>query len=174
MISNPIYQEIITRILTHQIQTAIPDDPMWYIAEDGMLDLRKLMEGFVDFWRRHGEVLLQGMPYHEAAPHLVFMAYLQRIVNSGGRIEREFAIGTGRVDLMVEYGGRQDVIEFKIHRNKFTLPDGLQQVSRYAKRLGLEIGYLVIFDRDDPTLFEDRGSLEKVEYDGITIVILRI
>jgi hypothetical protein len=144
------------------------------VAKDGTLDMRKLMGGFVDFWRRHGEILLKGLPYHEAAPHLVFMAYLQRIVNSGGRIEREFAVGTGRVDLMVEYGGHQDLIEFKIQRNKYTLPDGLQQVSRYAKRLGLGIGYLVIFDRNAPIPFEDRGSFEQVEHEGINILLLRI
>ncbi len=116
--ANPIYQEIISRVLTHQVQTSIPDEPAWYIGDDGCLDLRKLIGGFIDFWRRHGEVLLQGMPYQEAAPHLVFMGYLQRIINAGGRIDREFAIGTGRADLVTEYGGRGDGSVPKIMRNK--------------------------------------------------------
>ncbi len=173
VIANPIYQEIIPRVLTHQVQTAIPDQPAWFVAADGTLDMRKLIDGFIEFWRRHGEVLLRGMPYQEAAPHLAFMAYLQRIVNAGGRVEREFAIGTGRADLVVEFGGREDVIELKIMRGKYTLPDGLVQVARYAKRLGRDVGYLVIFDPNSDTPVEDRGEVEELEQDGIRIVLVR-
>jgi hypothetical protein len=64
------------------------------------------------------------------APHLIFMAYLQRIVNAGGRIEREFekefALGTTKADLFVAYGKREDVIELKLMRGGYTLPDGLK------------------------------------------------
>jgi hypothetical protein len=172
-ISNPIYAEIIPRVLTHQVQTGVPDEPAWYVAEDGTLDIPKLIDGFIGFWRRNGEVLLRGLPYHEAAPHLVFMAYLQRIVNAGGRIDREFAVGTGRADLFVDYGGRQDIIELKLKRGKYTLPDGLEQVSRYAKRLGTALGYLVIFDPTSDIPFEDRGSVEKHTQNGIRVVVLR-
>lgn len=171
-IANPIYREIIPRILSFQVQMAIPDEPAWFVAEDGTLNLPKLIEGFLDFWSRHGEVLLKGMPYQEAAPHLTFMAYLQRIVNSGGRIEREFAIGTGRADLVVNYGGREDVIELKLKRDKHTLPDGLEQVSRYAKRLGRDVGYLVVFDRKSSIPWEDRGEVEEMERDGVKVVVV--
>ncbi len=174
VIANPIYQEIIPRVLTHQVQTSIPDKPAWFVAPDGTLDVRKLIDGFIEFWRRHGEVLLRGTPYQEAAPHLAFMAYLQRIATSGGRIEREFAIGTGRADLVVEYGGRRDVIELKIMRGKYTLPDGLAQVARYAKRLGRPVGYLVIFDPKSETPFEDRGEVEEREQDGVKVVLVRV
>jgi hypothetical protein len=176
-IANPIYAEIIPRVLTHQVQTAIDEQPAWYVAADGTLDMEKLIGGFIEFWRRHGEVLLRGMPYKEAAPHLVFMAYLQRIVNAGGRIEREFALGTGRADLLVAYGGREDVIELKLMRGGYTLPDGLKQVARYAKRLGREVGYLVIFDRYGKAEmkgvdFEQRGKVESREQDGVRVVVL--
>ncbi len=46
-IANPMYQEIIPRVLTHQIQTAIPDKPAWFVAADGTLDLQKLINGFI-------------------------------------------------------------------------------------------------------------------------------
>ena len=173
-IANPIYQEIIPRVLNFHIQTCIPDQPAWFVADDGTLDLRKLIQGFIDFWQRHGEVVYHGMPYHEAAPHLIFMAYLQRIVNAGGRIDREFAVGTGRADLVVEYGGRQDVIELKIMRGKHTLQDGLTQVARYAKRLRRDVGYLVIFDPKTATPFEDRGEVEEIEHEGVTVVVVRV
>ena len=173
-IANPIYQEIIPRVLTFQLQTSIAETPAWYVAEDGTLDMRKLINGFLEFWREHGEVLLRGMSYQEAAPHLVFMAYLQRIVNAGGRITREFAVGTGRADLVVEFGGRRDVIELKLAHAYKSLERGLLQVSRYAKRLGRDVGYLVLFDRESDIPFEDRGEVEEVEQDGVTVVVVRV
>ena len=38
----------------------------------------------LEFWKEQGEVLAAGLPYHEVAPQLVLMAYLQRVVNGGG------------------------------------------------------------------------------------------
>jgi hypothetical protein len=171
-IANPIYQEIIPRVLTHQIQTAVPDKPAWFVAEDGCLDMMRLIEGFIRFWRRHGEVLLRGMPYHEAAPHLVFMAYLQRIVNSGGYIEREFAVGTGRADLVVDFQDRRDIIELKLLRGSYTRPEGVEQVARYAVRLSRDCGYLVIFDPSADTPWEERGRVESEHCQGVEVVVL--
>jgi hypothetical protein len=173
VISNPIYAEIIPRILNFHVQMGIYLKPQWFVADDGTLDLMKLIDGFLEFWQRHGEVLLKGMPYHEAAPHLVFMAYLQRVVNHGGVIEREFAVGTGRADLVTAFGGRQDVIELKLRRGNYTLTDGLEQVSRYAKRLGRDTGFLIIFDPKSATPWEERGEIEQVEHQGVTVVVVR-
>ena len=39
--------------------------------------------------------------FTEAGPHLMRMAFLQRVVNSGGRIEREYGLGRGALDLMI-------------------------------------------------------------------------
>ena len=171
-IANPIYQEIIPRILSYPIQMAIPDEPAWFVAEDGTLDIMQLIDGFIRFWRRNGEVLLRGMPYHEAAPHLVFMAYLQRIINSGGSIEREFAIGTGRADLMIDFKGRQDVIELKLLRGSYTRPEGVEQVARYATRLCRDRGYLVIFNPADDRPWEERGQLATEICNGIEVIVL--
>ncbi len=172
-IANPIYQEIIPRVLSSHVQAGIALEPAWFVADDDGLDIAKLIDGFLDFWREHGEVLLQGMPYHEAAPHLVFMAYLQRVVNADGRVERELAVGTGRADLVVERGPRRDVIELKLARAYKGLERGLEQVSRYAKRLGRDRGYLIIFDPKADTPWEERGEIEEIDRDGVTVVVVR-
>ena len=116
--------------------------------------------------------MTRSMPYHEAAPHLVFMAYLQRIINSGGSIEREFAIGTGRADLVVDFKGRQDVIELKLLRGSYTRPEGVEQVARYATRLCRDRGYLIIFDPADGRPWEERGRMETEQCDGVTVIVL--
>jgi hypothetical protein len=43
--------------------------------------------------------------YPEAFPHVLLQAFLQRVTNGEGRIEREYAAGRGRMDLAVEYHG---------------------------------------------------------------------
>ena len=172
-IANPIYQEIVPRVLTSHVQSAIALDPKWFVANDGTLDMNKLIAGFLEFWRENGEVLLRGMPYQEAAPHLVLMAYLQRVVNSGGSIQREFAVGTKRADLVVTFGGRKDVIELELASASKALERGLAQVASYAKCLGRDAGYLILFDTSGDTPWEDRGGVEEVESDGVTVVVVR-
>ena len=172
-IANPIYAEIIPRVLTYMLQTSIDEEPAWYVAEDGTLDMVKLVNGFIEFWRENGEVLLKGMKFQEAAPHLVFMAFLQRIVNAGGVIEREFALGTKRADLFLNYGGRKDVVELKLAGGYKYLKKGLEQVSQYAKKLGRDTGYLVIFDTGSKLEWEKRGEVEEIEHDGVKVVVLR-
>lgn len=173
-IANPIYQEIVPRILSSQVQAGIALSPAWFVADDGTLSISKLLDGFLEFWQENGEVLLRGMPYHEAAPHLIFMAYLQRVVNAGGAIQREFAVGTKRADLVVIFGGQKDVIELKLASASKALQRGLDQVSTYAKRLGRDRGYLVIFDPQSETPWDDRGEIEPVEHDGVTVVVVRV
>jgi len=171
-IANPIYQEIIPRVLSLHVQMAIPDKPAWFVAADGKLDMARLIDCFIDFWRENGEVLLRGMPYHEAAPHLVFMAYLQRVVNAGGRIVREFAVGTRRADLVVDFGGRSEVIELKLATAARAKERGVEQVSAYARRLGRDRGWLILFDPASTHPWEERGRIEEVAREGVTVVVV--
>ena len=70
-----------------------------WLRPDGRLDPDRLLGAFLAFWREHGQPLLGSAPYHEIAPHLVLMAFLHRVVNGHGTIQREYAVGSGRMDL---------------------------------------------------------------------------
>jgi hypothetical protein len=99
--------------------------------------------------------------YPEAFPHLLLQAFLQRVTNGEGRIEREYAAGRGRMDLAMEYRGVWNIIEIKLLRpgkNLETLmEEGKKQVLRYRESFSLSplcsaggkpaACYLVIFDR---------------------------
>ena len=76
------------------------------------------------------------------------MAFLHRVVN-GGTIEREYAIGRGRMDLVLRHGGETLATEIKVWRPGRPDPavQGLGQLDGYLAGLGLESGWLVIFDR---------------------------
>ena len=145
------------------MRRAIPRlSPIW-LRPDGTLDPEKLLEGFVSFWRQHGQPIMGAAPYHEIAPHLVLMAFLHRVVNGGGSLEREYAIGSRRMDLCLRYGGVTMAMELKVWRDgeKDPLKEGLAQIEGYLSGLGLETGWLVIFDRRSglPPI-EDRTTME--------------
>ncbi len=148
-VANPIYREIIVRDLAAAPTAFLPTIAPSWLRPDGRLDADKLLAAFVAFWRQHGEAMLKSAPYHEIAPHLVLMAFLHRVVNGGGTIDREYAIGSGRMDLCVRYGPDLLALELKVWREgePDPLDEGLQQLDGYLAGLGLATGWLVIFDR---------------------------
>ncbi|MCB9553805.1 MAG: ATP-binding protein [Myxococcales bacterium] len=154
-ISNPIYAEVITRTLSAGLEADKLPGPHGFVR-DGRLDLPALLLGFAEFWRQNGEIIAGKLDYHEVAPHLVLMAFLQRVVNGGGFVDREFGIGRRRLDLLVRWplqGGtwQREAIEIKVWSDEARRGDpldaGLEQLDGYLTRLGLAHGALVIFDR---------------------------
>jgi hypothetical protein len=105
VISNPLYREIIARVLSSPWHDTMPLPQFQWKNPDGTLNIKALLLEFQDFWSQYADVWEEKADYTEAFPHLLLMAFLQRVVNGGGRIEREFAAGRGRVDLAVQYGG---------------------------------------------------------------------
>ena len=149
VVANAIYREILPRVLAQGPQDSLPSiSPTWLTAAGG-LDLEALRDAFLAFWIQHGEPLLNSAKYHEIAPHLVMMAFLHRVVNGGGTLEREYAIGRDRMDLCLRYGAVTLGIELKVQRDdgRDQVVRGLQQIDRYLARLNLATGWLVIFDR---------------------------
>jgi len=188
VIANPIYREVILRVLASGAEAGIIADRRGFILADGRLDMPGLLEGFVGFWVQHGEILARGMGYQEAAPHLVLMAWLHKIVNGGGVIEREVGIGTERIDLLIrwpytdESGQRAwqaEAFEIKAYRDrdkgKNPLNKGLAQLDAYLDRLGFDTGVLAFFDDRTaaPDIDERTGIGPTQTPGGRTITLLR-
>ncbi len=187
--ANPIYEEVVLRVLATGAERAVMIKPRSMLAPDGRLDMRRVLEGFASFWRENGEILLGRMPYPEAAPLLVMMAWLHRFGNGqGGVIDREIGVGTKRVDLQLRWphvgsnGERlwqREAFELKVWRDRDKRRDptvtGLQQIDGYLERLGLDHGTLVVFDaRAAAPPIEDRTTLETVTApSGRVITLLR-
>jgi hypothetical protein len=170
-VANPIYREVIARVLSAAAEGNIVLEPRSFVRPDGRLDMARVLAEFADFWRQHGDVLAGRMPYHEVAPQLVLMAWLQRVVNGGGLVDREYGIGRGRIDLLVRWphgdprAWQREALELKVWApgRKDPLPKDLEQLDAYLARLGLDAGYLVLFDRrpeagdsEERTRFEER------------------
>ncbi|GHT10604.1 hypothetical protein AGMMS49532_10570 [Endomicrobiia bacterium] len=151
-ISNPIYREIIARQMTFSTQAAIQKPEWEWKKPDGSLDMDRLLKEFQKFWRKHSEVWETQSNYHEAFPHLLLMAFLQRVLNGGGKIEREYAAGRGRMDLAVEYNDKTYIIEVKLihyyNNHEEVKNEGMEQIKRYRDTIDKNApAYLFIFDR---------------------------
>ena len=177
--ANAIYAEVMPRVLTASSQSQIHSEQIvssWKNAA-GKLDPQQFLRNFFDFWRAQGEPMMATAPYHEVAPTLVLMAYLQRVINGAGRIEREYAAGSGRLDLLVVYGAVRMAIEVKVWRDARPDPqiEGLVQIERYLQRLNLTEGFLVIFDQrmTAPEWEKRTSSSEAVTESGRTVWVMR-
>ncbi|MEZ4433163.1 MAG: AAA-like domain-containing protein [bacterium] len=154
-ISNAIYREVIARTLAEAVEAErLPASAAF--VRDGRLDMAALLRAFAGWWAANGELLAARLDYHEVAPQLVLMAFLQRVVNGGGLIDREYGIGRGRIDLLIRWplpggGWQREAVEVKVwsdeNRRGDPLVAGLDQLDGYLARLGLDEGALVVFDR---------------------------
>jgi len=164
-IANPIYQEIIPRTLVDTVQQMIPNTMANYLDNANTLNMHKLLIGFTQFFRENAEVWGPKFQYQESMPHLLLMAFLQRVINGGGTVHREYALGRKRVDLLVTWKNKKYVIEIKIKRDSNTLDKGLIQTAEYMDIAGTEDGHLVIFDRDPNKTWEEKIStrIEKID-----------
>ena len=169
--ANPIYAEVIPRELTLAQQSGLETmvSPAWYVNQHGSLDVRRLLAAFQGYFREHSESWVDRYGHREAGPQLVLHAYLQRVVNSGGRITREYAVARGRTDLLIEWplpghtlesGASKHVIECKVIRERSgpqtVVRQGLQQTAEYMDLCGAETGHLVVFDMRRGRSWEER------------------
>jgi hypothetical protein len=181
-VANPIYREVIMRVLGSGFEGLIRAEPQRFLLPDGRLDFRLILEKFAAFWIADGETLAETRYYSEAAAQLVFTAFLQRVVNGGGFVDREYGIGRGRIDLLVRkpFGDghlQREAVELKVWhpRQADPLAKGLAQLDGYLDRLGLDSGTLIIFDRrPDAAPVTERTAITQVESPaGRTIALLR-
>jgi hypothetical protein len=179
--ANPIYSEVIIRTITWTMQEAIknsmPSSNLPKYIVDNKIDINCLLKDFQGYWRENSEIwkdlYREGFyKYDEAAPHLVMNAFLQRVINSGGQIIREMALGAKRADLCVVYNGQKYPIELKILRNSKSLPDGLEQLSDYIDRAGAKEGWLVLFDRSSEKSWDEKIYTRSETHKGKCITII--
>ena len=158
-VANPIYAEVLPRELAWVAQETLDVSPPPYVRTDGSLDAE--LQGF---FRRHSEHWRNRFAYEEAWPQLLLQAYLQRVVNGGGRIEREYALGSGRVDLPIVWPLADRVQEFVVECKVVREHDGLQRVvaegveqtARYVDRCAAAAGHLVVIDRREHRSWEEK------------------
>ena len=178
-IANDIYLEVIPRQLTINRQDTLIEQPNWYTRPDNTIDMCKLLENFQQFYRQNIESWMDAYKYKEAGPQLLLQAFLQRIVNGGGYISREYGLGRQRTDILVTkpllegyagIGGPKQyiVLELKIkyQAKEKVIEDGLRQTAEYMDRCGrpgLREGHLIMFNMDKT--IADNGIHREITWD---------
>ena len=183
-IANGIYREIIPRELTWDTQQTLIQEPQWYQNADGSINMEKLLLDFQQFFRGNADSWIGKFDYAEAGPQLLLQAFLQRIVNGGGYIDREYGLGRRRTDLLIRkpltdgYGGpvQRIVLELKVKRPKDGLDtmidSGLKQTWEYMDSVGsVDEGHLIIFDRTQEKPWEERIWHRQATYNGHPIMV---
>jgi len=184
-VANGIYREVIPRELTlmAQVNLAASYKPAWYVTDDHRLDMPKLLAAFQDFFRENSEAWVERFEYKEAGPHLLLQAFLQRVVNSGGRIDREYGLGRMRTDLLVKWPTDPDqgflgpvdkvVIELKLLHKSLdtTLERGLAQTAEYVQRTGAGEAHLVVFDRREGVAWDDKVFVRHEAHGDLAVTV---
>ena len=166
--ANPIYAETLGRYLTREVQDKIkrdlPENP-W--VSGGRLDMSALVTAFQSYWRENAEIMRTIGVFTEAVPHMILQAFLQRVINGGGQIIREMALGKKALDLGVVYQDEKHAVEIKMKYNYDRDPDkALKQIRGYTDRLGVEEGWLVVFDPDMTKSWDEKIGREDLPVDG--------
>jgi hypothetical protein len=181
IISNDIYREVLPRELSWAMQVGLTSRPKqaWYVNEDGKLDVKKLLREFQLFFRENSESWLERFDYREAGFQLLLQAFLQRIINGGGLIDREYALGRGRVDLLVRWrypteagrGNQKEqrvILELKTirangHGPESVVSEGLEQTAVYAGQSRAEEAHLIVCDERPGRKWDDK-IYERLEH----------
>ena len=123
-----------------------------------------------------------GFSFKEAGPQLLMQAFLQRIVNGGGRTNREYGLGRKRTDLFIEWAideaqgffgpVQRVVLELKLWKKgslEAILKEGLPQTVDYARQCGADEAHLIVFDRRPDSPWDDRIWQQTATEQGWTL-----
>ena len=163
-IANPIYGEVIPRLLAEEVRGRIDLDSARFVRADGGLDVSALLRACQQFFRENAEWWWQGSDFREYGAQLLLQAFPQRVVNAGGRISREHGPGRGRTDLLISWRQRGEpqvfLIECQVRRQRDGVDEvirrGALQTAGYVDRSGAAEGHLLVFDRDERKSWEDK------------------
>ena len=179
-IANPVYREAVPRELLWIFRFGVNLSGAWYVDADGGLDVPLLLTRFQEFVREHSEHWMERFAYGEAAPQLLLQAYCHRVVNGGGRVEREYGPGR-RTDLLLSWPRGDswsrfvigcEVLDGSREATERRGPEqGSEQTAAYMDLCGAEAGHLVIFDRDESRSWEEKIYRKETEAAGRPVTI---
>jgi GTPase SAR1 family protein len=176
--ANPLYQEAIIRYLSRPIQDGITENYGNRWLDGKKLDMSGLLKGFQQFWRENAEMRTHPLEYHESTPHLVFFAFMQRVINGGvATLQREYALGRDRLDTNIKYQGVSYPVELKVKSTGLRLSDAqfkgiMVQLGGYMDKLGATEGWLIVFVKNEKKSWKEKIYWETRKFKHLTIHIV--
>ncbi|QTA90870.1 AAA-like domain-containing protein [Desulfonema magnum] len=148
------------------------------IVTEKTLNVRNLMKRYERHLQNNRDWMLRDAPrrsdlrIYEAVFHFNLYEYLVRFLGSyDTKIWPEFPTGNGKVDILIEHGGKLYALELKSYKDKPAYSRALEQAAQYGKELSLKVIYLVVFVEHIDDKY--RNHYEKDYQDentGVTVV----
>lgn len=113
--------------------------------QNGMLNMELLLEKFVEYW---GDLYSQSdEKFAEDNGRKLFLLYLRTIINGVGNYYiKAQTRDRKRTDVIVNYGGRQYILEIKIWRGEEYNRRGEEQLADYLEVYHASEGYMLSFN----------------------------
>lgn len=135
--------------------------------QDGQLNMRLIMEHFIETFNRVYGPLQER--FQEKDGRELFLLYLKPIINGTGNYYIEAQTrDQKRTDVIVDYLGKQHIIELKIWHGDRYNEEGEKQILEYLDYWNLDTGYMLSFNfnRNKQIGVKRIGIGEKVLYEG--------
>ena len=114
-------------------------------VRNGVIDMPHLLERFVEHVRQTFS-LDKDHKFLEENARQIFLTYLRPIINGIGSYHiEEQTRDHERMDVVIDYLGKQYVVELKIWRGNAYNERGEEQLCRYLQHFNLSTGYLLYF-----------------------------
>jgi signal recognition particle receptor subunit beta len=177
--SNKIYQEVFSRVITDELEFVIDINQDKKILTDGkVLFMSNLLKEFQKFWRHDSRSFplrykdFAAFKYDEATYSFMLLAYMQKVVNSGGKVHRQFAEDRKVIDISAIYNDREYLVEVKLNERYFSLDGSLKQLAGYMDTADEKEGWLVVFDRDLDKSWDEKIFWDTKQIGNLTIHVV--
>jgi AAA-like domain len=162
-IHNRIYRERIANYMISEwrinnlIRGKINTDEFSYVSQyylpNKALDMQKVLINFQAFMKK--EYSTKDSTFLERDGRLIFLAFMRPILNGAGYDFKEPQVSEEkRLDVVITYHQHLYVAELKIWHGAAAHEKGLAQLADYLDLLGLDSGYLLIFDTNKKKKWE--------------------
>jgi hypothetical protein len=180
--ANPIYAEVMSRVITDELQQGLKASLNKTVSNlkwtDGQrLFMSELLKEFQKFWCKKSDSFPKRLGNYaaykldEATYAFMLLTFLQRVVNSDAKVDRQYAEGRGAVDICVTYNNQEYIIEVKL-KGEDSLLDSQKQLAGYLETNQEKEGWLVIFDRSKVRNWDEKITWETTQFEGYTIHIV--
>lgn len=169
-IANRIFETVIYDWFISSASTNSPifsegvNDKKQFI-QDGQLNMEKILEKFI----LHFNDIYGSQPnkFKEEDGRKLFLLYLRPIINGTGNYYIEAQTrDQKRTDVIVDYLGKQYIIELKIWRGEEYNTEGEKQIAEYLNYYHLEKGYLLSFNFNK----NKKSGMKTIQMNGKTVI----
>ena len=139
--------------------------------EDSTLNIEKVLLKFQQFMKE--QYSGKDEKFIEREGRLLFLAFIKPIINGQGFDFKEVQISEERrLDIVITYLNQKYVIELKVWSGQEAHEKGIRQIKDYIDRVGVDKGYIVIYDFNKNK--DQEWQQDRVSVNGKEIFVVRV